>query len=187
MILSALAALAILFCILIWLGQRRRAQSVEHRLAKVSRAVLHNFLIPDGNEGEILIEYALLTRRGVLVLDLKDVSGHVFGSDSMQDWTVISGDRRYTFSNPQPGLYDRITAVKRLLPDLPVGGYVVFSSRANFSKGQPADVILMKNLCDSLGKEKYRKKTQAGDDYMVHWDRLRQEAVTAGLDRLLRA
>ena len=187
MILSALAALAILFCILIWLRQRRKAQSAEHQLAKVSRAILHNFLIPDGNEGEILVEYALLTRRGILVLDFKDVSGHVFGSDSMQDWTVISGDRRYTFSNPQSGLYDRITAVKRLLPDLPVGGYVVFSSRANFSKGQPANVILLKNLCESLGKEKRRNKGQPGDDYMAHWDRLRQEAVTAGLDRLLRA
>ena len=35
----------------------------------------------------------------------------------MQDWTVISDRQRYTFSNPQPGLYDRMAAVKRLLPD----------------------------------------------------------------------
>ena len=101
---------------------------------------LKNALIPDGNGGHIHLQYALLTRRGILILDIKDVEGHVFGSEGMQDWTVLANDRRYTFANPQPGLWDRLAAVKRLTPEVPVTGYVAFGAKARFSKGQPRSV-----------------------------------------------
>ena len=62
-----------------------------------------------------MIDYLLLTTKGLLILEVKDVQGIVFGGDKMQDWTVINAERRYTFSNPQPALYDRIAAVRQIV------------------------------------------------------------------------
>ena len=175
----------LLIALWIWL-RRRRAGTVEQQLRGASFDLLANFLIPDGNDGEILVEYALLTPRGVMILEVKDVEGHVFGSDAMQDWTVISNKRRYTFTNPQAGLYDRIAAVKRLLPEIPVKGFIAFSSRAEFSKGRPAGVIILEDLLDELRREERRLGGGLIDAFRPHWDRLRHEAVTAQFGQLLR-
>lgn len=164
-----------------WRLLERRRRDIDRRLREACRGVLANFVIPDGNGEEIQVQYALLTGRGILVVDIKDVEGHVFGSEAMQDWTVIADDRRFTFANPQPGLWDRIAAIKRLTPEIPVTGYVAFTGRARFTKGQPRSVALLEPLLQDLEKEAGSPR-QPGDGYLAAWDRLRQAALTARLD-----
>lgn len=187
--LGALALLTLLVAggIVVWLIRRRRQRNVERRLHDASCGVLKNTLIPDGNGGLIQIQYALLTRRGILILDIKDVDGHVFGSEGMQDWTVLANDRRHTFVNPQPGLWDRLAAVKRLTPEVPVTGYVAFGAQARFSKGQPRSVILLEALLQELEQESQMIDQSATvESFRVHWERLcaaagsAQEADTSG-------
>ena len=139
--------------VLLWRLYQRRRRDVDRRLRDACPGVLANFVIPDGNGEEIQVQYALLSGRGILVIDIKDVEGHVFGSEAMQDWTVIADDRRFTFPNPQPGLWDRVAAVKRLTPEAPVIGYVAFAGRARFTKGQPKSVTLLEPLLQELEKE----------------------------------
>lgn len=168
----------------LWRLRQRRRRDIDRRLRDASRGVLANFIIPDGNGEEIQLQYALLTARGILVIDIKDVEGHVFGSEGMQDWTVIADNRRFTFANPQPGLWDRVAAVKRLTPEVPVIGFVGFTGRAQFTKGQPRSVTLLEPLLQELEKE--ASSASAGADaYQTAWDRLRQSAIAARMDNLL--
>jgi len=180
------AAAVLLLGLLAFLRVSRHRQSIDKKLRRASREFLHDFVIPDGDGGEIHIEYALLTARGVVVLDFKEIDGNVFGSDAMSDWTVLSNRRRFTFSNPQPALYDRLAAIKRLIPDLPVQGYVAFSHRARFSKGQPKGVVVLDQLVAELARELRTSKSRPTDSYRSQWDRLRHEAVTAQFGQLLR-
>jgi hypothetical protein len=189
---SALPALVgvivIVILILFWVFYRRRAgRSIDSRLQRVSYDLLQQFIIPDGDDGEIHVEYALLTGRGVVVLDIEEVEGIVFGSDAMEDWTVMSDRRRFTFSNPQHALFDRIAAVKRLLPDVPVTGFVAFTSKAKFSKGQPSNVIDINRLVDELLAEIGDHHAEQMELYELQWDRLRTEAVAAQVGHLLKA
>ena len=80
----------------------------------------------------------LLTQRGLLVVDLLDHPGAVFGGDQMIEWTVIGKKRRFTFANPQHALYDRMAAVRQLTGDVPVDGRVLFTLRSDFPEGQAA-------------------------------------------------
>lgn len=98
---------------------------------------LQDVLVPDGNGSTYHIDFLVLTPRGILVVDLRDVSGNVFGGDQMTDWTVMNGAARHTFPNPQGPLYDRIAAVKAMSGQVPVEGRVVFTRRARFPKGLP--------------------------------------------------
>src|SRR5689334_25247801 len=100
----------------VYVAKRREAR----RVAKVtagSADYLRNVLVPDGNGGDFHLDFLLLTSRGVVVIDMRDIPGNVFGGDQMTDWTVMDGPRRATFVNPQSGLYDRIASVKAVVQD----------------------------------------------------------------------
>jgi len=182
-----LATAVVLTALLVtwWLRRRRRLREPDARLRAVADDLLANFLLPDGETGEIHIELAALTPDGVMVLDVKRVAGHVFGSDAMQDWTVIGDRRRFTFANPQPALYDRLAAVRRLVPDVPVDGFVVFTAGADFSKGLPAQTLLLDDLIERLDGRR-RDNPVIPDGYRAGWDQLRQEAVATQVGQLMK-
>lgn len=170
-----LAALAVaLLVTLIVIVSRRRSRRPRARLAAGSRELLTNILVPDGEGGEIQIEYALLCPRGIVILNLKEVDGNVFGSDSMQEWAVISDKSRFGFRNPQDGLYDRVAAVRRLLPDVPVHGYIAFTGKAQFSKGVPSHVVLFDDFVTELQQE--AKSDLAVDAFLPSWAQLKENA-----------
>lgn len=183
-LIAGAAALLLVIGIIGWRLSLRR--SLPRRLQQVSVDSLSNILVPNGDGGEIHVEHALLTHRGVIVIDIKDVAGNVFGSDSMQDWTVISDKQRFTFSNPQPALYDRLAAISRLMPDVPVNGYIAFTSRAEFTKGRPDNVVKLDELLAELLAERKTASAQSVDAFYSQWQKLRDEAVATQVGHLLR-
>lgn len=175
------ALLAILVLLIVWLVYRfvrRRKGGLAAALAEISFDRLESVIIPNADEGEILIDYLLLTSEGLLVLDVKDVQGVVFGGDKLQDWSVINDERRFTFSNPQPALYDRIAAVREIVQQVPVSGRILFLDGAEFTKGVPQLVTSQKELIEEFGeidKDAAKFKVEA---FKPHWDLIRKEAST---------
>ncbi|MCH8336931.1 MAG: NERD domain-containing protein, partial [Proteobacteria bacterium] len=101
---ATLLPLLLIVLLLTWLVIRARkshSRSLSHTLDNIAFGRIEDLVIPNADEGEIHIDHLVLTAQGLLIVDVKDVSGAVFGSDKMQDWTVISDDRRFTFANPQ--------------------------------------------------------------------------------------
>ena len=139
----------------VWLVYRRRmaGDHLQQVLKDIAYARIEGLVLPDSDGGEIQVDYLLLTSQGLLILHIKDVEGTVFGSDKMQDWTVISKDRRFTFSNPQPALYDRIAAVRHIVRQVPVEGRVLFLDGAKFTKGIPSMVCTLDELHDQFGEK----------------------------------
>ncbi|HUG72406.1 MAG TPA: hypothetical protein VMK82_03175, partial [Steroidobacteraceae bacterium] len=84
--------------------------------------------------------------RGVVVIDLRDQRGNIFGGDQMTQWTVMNGASRATFQNPQHALYDRVAAVRALAGELPVEGRILFTRRARFPKGLPRWTLMVDSL-----------------------------------------
>lgn len=173
--------LLLIVVLLIWLGIRARKshdRSLSHTLNVIAFGRIEDLVIPNADEGEIHIDHLVLTAQGLLIVDVKDVSGAVFGSDKMQDWTVISEDRRFTFANPQPALYDRIAAVRQIVRQVPVAGRIVFLDGASFTKGVPDLVTTLDELRDEFGeKDKAAAKVNI-DAFMPHWELIQDKADT---------
>ena len=165
----------VLLLLLLWLLYRfvrGRGSKFDQVLRDIAYERVHDLVIPNGDDGEILIDQLVLTSQGVLILEVKDVEGAVFGSDKMEDWTVISADRRYTFSNPQHGLYDRIAAVRQIVRQVPVAGRVLFLDGAEFNKGMPGLVSTLDQLQQEFG-EKNKKGARASiEAFMPHWEKI---------------
>lgn len=174
--------LLLIVLLLIWLmvrGRKGGDRSLAHVLDEIAFKRIEHIVIPDGDEGEIHIEHLALTAQGLLVIDVKDVTGAVFGSDKMQDWTVIAADRRFTFANPQPALYDRIAAVRLIVRQVPVAGRIVFLDGASFTKGVPGLVTTLDELMDEFGEmDKATAKVKI-EAFLPHWELIHDQADAA--------
>lgn len=171
---------AVVILLIVWLIVkiiRRKSGGLEHALAEISFDRIEGLVIPSADEGEILIDYLLLTSQGLLILEVKDVQGTLFGGDKLQDWTVITNERRFTFSNPQPALYDRIAAVKQIVREVPVAGRILFLDGAVFTKGTPGLVSNLTQLVEEFGEPDKKAAKFKIDAFKPHWELIRKEAV----------
>ncbi len=125
----------------------RARRALLERFAAVSQDRIQDVLLPDGSGGWFHVDFLLLTVPGLLVVDLRDVTGLIFGSEQMTEWTVIDRQHRTTFANPLGPLYDRVAVVKQLAGEgVPVQGRVVFTDRGSFPKGHPPLVTRLDSL-----------------------------------------
>jgi hypothetical protein len=179
----ALVAAAVVLGILIgiavtlswrWYGRRRERIRRKRRIEAVSIDHLRNVAVPDGSGGTLHIDYVLLTVRGVLLLDVRDVVGNVFGSDPMIEWTVMHAGRRQTFPNPQGPLYDRIAALKAIVGDLPIEGRVMFGSGSSFPKGLPRLTLREESLEAEFPLGDRTQAEQLVEVWKSDWQRLRE-------------
>jgi hypothetical protein len=169
--IGALVAIAALVGWLLW--RRRGGPELKEALEAVAIERLQNVLVPDGMGGHIHVEHLLLTGQGLVVLDAKSFAGTIFASERMAEWTVIGKQGRFTFPNPLGTLYDRVAALRQLVRDVPVAGYVLFAGGANFTKGRPRDVLSAAELV-----ERYRRPEQQDLERLLvafapHWDRVK--------------
>jgi hypothetical protein len=175
---AVVAGAAALLCVLWWVWgwylhvRARRAL----RAAVTGGAADHliNALVPDGMGGGFHVDFLLLTMRGVIVIDLRDVRGNIFGGDQMAEWTVMDGPRRFTFINPQSALYDRIAAVKAVTGDVPVEGRIVFTRRARFPKGLPKWTLMVDALRAEFPPVEYQSHAEATAPLHAGWRRLKE-------------
>ena len=151
-----LGAIAVLLLAILGLGfpawrRYNSRRALLERIKAVATEHLQDVLLPDGNEGWYHVDFLLLTGAGIVVIDLRDLPGLIFGSEPMTEWTVMHKHHRSTFPNPLGPLYDRVAVVRMLAGEgIPVEGKVVFTDRGSFPKGHPRAVTRLGSLTTEL-------------------------------------
>lgn len=178
--------LAIALLLLVWIIYRRRLRGdrLQRVLDEISHDRIDGLVIPNGDDGEIQIDHLLLTSQGLLIVDIKNAAGIVFGSDKMQEWTVISNERRYTFRNPQAALYDRVAAVRHIVRQVPVEGRLLFLDSAEFTKGIPDMVSNLDTLLEEFGEPDKSAAKFKVEAFKPHWDLVRKAALNAQVSEI---
>ena len=178
-LLSLLLVVMLLTLLAVYQRRHRKARRLKKVLGAIAFDRIDGLIIPSADVGEIQIDHLLLTSEGLLIVDIKDVRGSVFGSDKMQDWTVISHKHRYTFSNPQHALYDRIAAVRQIVRQVPVSGRVLFLDGAEFTKGVPGLVCTLDSLLKEFAEKDRPVAKVKIKAFKPHWDIIRERAEMA--------
>ncbi|MDH3645987.1 MAG: NERD domain-containing protein [Gammaproteobacteria bacterium] len=152
-------------------------------LLKTIRAISHDYLervlVPDGLDGKIEIDYLLLTSRGLLVLDVKEVGGVVFAGTALDRWAVMDGTERFKINNPIGPSMARIVAVKRLVPDLPVHGRIVFTQETDFRGDELPQVVSVDELRKQFPPPQTAAADRPIDAFYSDWLKLREVAAAA--------
>lgn len=155
LVVAALPALVALGLLAWWWSRRRRR--LEYLLRRIAWEQLADVIIPDDVEGEIHLDLALLTTRGILVLEVRRGNGTLFWSEQMDQWAVLDGTGRTVLKNPLPGMRARRHAVHALVPRVPVDGRVVFVGQLSIAGERPPGVVLPEDLVAEFparGKER---------------------------------
>ena len=179
--------LALVLGALGWLALRlwrryRERRALLGRIAAVAADHLRDVILPDGNGGWFHVDFLLLSPAGIVVVDLRDLPGLIFGGEQMTEWTVMQKTRRFTFANPLGALYDRVAVVRQIAGEgVPVEGRVVFTDRGHFPKGHPRQVTRLGSLATDLPR-----LTGAADDPDLErlrpaWERVRAVATPSPL------
>jgi hypothetical protein len=158
-----------------WMIRRRDARRVA-RVTAGAADYLRNVLVPDGNGGDYHLDFVLLTSRGIVIIDMRDFVGIVFGGDQMTAWTLMTGPSRTTFVNPQAGLYDRIASVKAIATDTPIEGRIVFTRRAKFPKGLPRFTVMLESIAAEFPRLGAAELEIAVAKYRPGWAKLKEAA-----------
>jgi hypothetical protein len=172
-----------------YLGYRhwRRLVAERQRLRRIGAIayeMIRDVLLPDGNEGQIHVDFVLLTGAGLLVVDLRDVPGIIFGGEQMDDWAVMHGATRTTFKNPLARLYDRIAIVQQIAGKVPVDGRVVFTPAGSFPRGRPKRVVMLDGLAEEFPAADPKLEPSPVTPWSEGWARLREAAVPSPAPRM---
>ena len=181
------AALVLVLAGLVWLALRvwrryRERRELHRRIAAVAADHLRDVQLPDGNDGWFHVDFLLLSPAGIVVVDLRDVPGLIFGGEQMTEWTVMQKDRRFTFANPLGALYDRVAVVRQIAGDgIPVEGRVVFTDRGSFPKGHPRQVTRLGSLATDLPPLAGGSADPDVERLRPAWERVRAAATPSPL------
>lgn len=132
---------------IIWFNQplRRERRNIKRAIRRLGAKVLSDVKLPDGVDGEIFIDYLVLTPEDIKVVTLKRYPGLIYGGEQLQDWTQVVNNRNHNFPNPLYEMKLKIMAVKAIVPNVPVNGLTLFCDDSRFPTNKPAGVF---NLCD---------------------------------------
>lgn len=150
-LISVLVVSLILVAVFLRYYRRNQHQrQVKKLIRDISHKSLRHVLLPDNVDGQIWIDCLLLTDGGLVVLDIRDYVGHLFGGETINEWTQMIGVKSYKFANPLHELPARVSAVQAIVGDVPVTGNIVFTHRGSFQKGQPEGVYMVDEVYEKI-------------------------------------
>jgi len=164
-VLEAIVAISFIAGIFYVWKQTRKNKHQRHTHKVIDSLGVKYFrdvVLPDGIDGLVFIDYLLLVPNGFVVLSAQHSAGHLFGGETVDQWSQVINNKTYKFDNP---LYANQSACQAVqwnlqhhaeLENLSVGtqcqihNRVTFSSAGNFPKGIPENVSMIDELKISL-------------------------------------
>ena len=187
-ILEAVIALVVFGVIFFIWKQMKRGRHQRHAqkvIESLGRKFLHNAVLPDGVDGLAFIDYLILVPSGFIILDVEHIEGHLFGGETVDQWSQVVNNKTYKFNNPLYSIQRKCQAiiwnieqqdsiVKK--PDWQTYGWVTFTNAGDFPKGIPRQASMIDNLKQNLG-ELVTSDQPISDELNKMWDELQDIAI----------
>jgi len=192
-VLEAIIALGLIAVVFFLWKQSRKSRHQRHTRKVVESLgvkYLHNVVLPDGIDGLVFIDYLLLIPGGFVVLNTQHNEGHLFGGETIDQWSQVINNKTYKFNNP---LYNNQSACQAVLWNLQhiietgnssaantpwqVQGWVTFSNTGNFPKGIPAQVSMIDELKNNLAVM-INNDNSIDKNLQKSWDALHDLSIT---------
>jgi len=161
-LLVLVASLTLAYLFRIPLRYWREWRQIIHTVNQLGARSLRDITLPDGMGGEVKIDFLVLSSDAILVIGVKRYDGMIFGSGRTDEWTQTIHSRSYRFTNPDIYLARQISAVKNIVPKIPVKGCHLFTDYAKFPWDKPSNVLQIKDVRSSGVKRPGMKEIPVG-------------------------
>lgn len=95
-------------------GERRVNSILRQKLDEQNYIVLEDLTLPTSH-GTTQVDHIVLSRFGIFVIETKNMSGWIFGSEAQARWTQVMRRHKSQFQNPLRQNYHHVKVVQNLL------------------------------------------------------------------------
>ncbi len=142
------------------------ALRIKRHVKKLGSKTLSNIKLPDGVDGEVYIDHIVLSGEKLIVLDVKQFDGLIYGNENLDQWTQVVNQKNFQFKNPLMQIQNHVLAVRSIVPELDIEGAVLFAGSSHFPKRRPEGVLVLNDL------PKRAKDTAVPDHVLSNWKQL---------------
>ena len=157
----SLASILFLICLILWIAYLIYVKQKERKLIELvtpitrgewserrvilyllkaginPKAIFHDLYIQKPSREYTQVDIAVATKAGIIVFEVKDYSGWIFGNDHQRYWTQILayGRKKHRFYNPIMQNAGHIQAIRQCLtknPGIPIYSVIVFFGSSEF-------------------------------------------------------
>ncbi len=150
----------------------KKTLDFKRTVKKISSEYKRQVIIPDGLDGFIELEHLLLTPHGLLVIDYRDVKGTIFPGENLEQWPIMHEGRRTSITNPYSTMKHRVTAVKGMVTDVPVNGFLVFPDAIEFGNKPPENVLKISELSQRFNQKHIHNREQLVSSFKQRFNEL---------------
>lgn len=125
--------------------------NVLHMLPRDKYVVIDNLLYLNNNRTH-QIDHVVVSNYGIFIIETKNYSGSVYGSDRYNTWYQYLANKRYTFLNPVLQNYGHVKALESKIPEykdyfVPI---VCFTNKSKLNVKTKSYVIQLKDLLELI-------------------------------------
>ena len=151
----ALALVGLALALVIFVNRKRlqmhlREWRTQRCLNRIGSEQIRNLVCADGLDGYYRIDRLALTRDAILLISYKPYGGNIYCAERISEWTQVIGQKSFKFTNPLFELENQLTALRLLIGNTPLHGYLFFNHSALFPKGHPASVLNPESIPDQF-------------------------------------
>ena len=105
-----------------------------HTLDREKYKVINDIIIPNKDKTS-QIDHLIISNYGIFVIENKNFSGSIYGSEKDRSWTQVMGKSRNAFYNPILQNYGHIKALQAIIGNnKPIYSIIVFGEKATLKK-----------------------------------------------------
>lgn len=147
--------LIIVIAVGIWfnLPVRRERRHIKRAIKRLGVKILSDVRLPDGVDGEIFIDYLVLTPDDIKIISVKRYPGLIYGGEQLQDWTQVINNRNHNFPNPLYEMKLKVMAVTAIVPNVPINGLTLFCDDSRFPTNKPQGVLNVRDIASKQDKK----------------------------------
>lgn len=130
------------------IGERQVRNALNRRLNSNDYLVINDIVLPTQDHGKTQVDHLVVSRFGVFVIETKNMSGWIFGSERSAEWTQVIYGWKSRFQNPLRQNYKHVKAVQHTfgLAAHQVHNVVVFVGTGEPKTEMPDNVIWGKRV-----------------------------------------
>jgi hypothetical protein len=151
-IIVAIAAIVIIRLNLALIKQSYREWRTTRLIDRIGLDQIKHWRCYDGLGGQFSIDRMILMNNCIVAINFKPFIGHIYGSESIEEWTQAIDQKSYKFGNPLLELENQTNAIKSVTGDVIITGYLFFGHQAYFPKGKPDSVFTPFDIPPFLSK-----------------------------------
>ena len=125
-----------------WFGEQKTELNLWFSLDKNLYQRFHDVIISSSN-GTTQLDHILVSPYGVFIVETKNRTGWIFGSESQANWTQVVYKKKYSFQNPLRQIYRHKKVLSQYLniDESYIEGVVFFNGDAQFKTELPPNVL----------------------------------------------